>query len=77
MAPRGALNRAERGRWQDVDPAARDRAAAGGQVSYPHVLERRAGELWVTAGFASAKWFNDDPMLLGVKLSEEELRKLG
>lgn len=45
----------------------------GGQVSYPHVVERREGKIWITAGFASRKWFNDDPLLLGVSIREPDL----
>jgi hypothetical protein len=50
----------------------------GGQLSYPHVLERREGELWVIPGFASRKWFNEDPIPLGMRISEKDLlRELG
>jgi predicted neuraminidase len=50
----------------------------GGQLSYPYVLERRAGELWVIAGFAARKWFNEDPVALRVKLDEAALvREIG
>ena len=45
----------------------------GGQLSYPQALERRAGELWVIAGFASRKWFNEEPVRCGLKLREAEL----
>lgn len=45
----------------------------GGQISYPHVIERRAGEIWITAGFASRAWFNDDPVPVGVSIREAEL----
>jgi len=45
----------------------------GGQLSYPYVLERRDGELWVIAGFASAKWFNAAPVPLGMRIQEQEL----
>lgn len=45
----------------------------GGQVSYPHVIERRDGELWITAGFASRKWFNEDPVFLGMRIAETDL----
>lgn len=45
----------------------------GGQLSYPQVLERRAGELWVVAGFASAQWFNEQPVPLGVRIQETAL----
>ena len=45
----------------------------GGQLSYPQVLERRAGELWVIPGFASRRWFNEDPIALGMGVREEEL----
>ena len=45
----------------------------GGQLSYPHVFERRAGELWVIAGFASRKWFNDDPIGLDLRIDERAL----
>lgn len=45
----------------------------GGQLSYPCVFERRPGELWVTAGFASRKWFNAAPVPLGLRVREEQL----
>ena len=44
-----------------------------GQLSYPYVFERRPGELWVIAGFASRKWFNEDPIPLGLRIREEDL----
>jgi hypothetical protein len=45
----------------------------GGQVSYPYVLERREGELWIIPGFASWKWFNEDPVTLGMRILESDL----
>jgi len=45
----------------------------GGQLSYPYVFERRDGELWVIAGFASRKWFNEDPIPLGLRIREDGL----
>lgn len=45
----------------------------GGQISYPQVIERRTGELWVIPGFASRKWFNADPVSLEMRLSEAAL----
>jgi hypothetical protein len=42
----------------------------GGQLSYPYVLERRPGELWVIAGFAFKKgWQESVPLRL--KINEE------
>jgi hypothetical protein len=49
----------------------------GGQLSYPHVVERRAGEVWVTAGFASRRWFNEDPTTVGVRIFEKDLPRSG
>lgn len=45
----------------------------GGQLSYPYVFERRAGELWVIAGIASAKWFDSAPVPFAAKIQEQEL----
>ena len=45
----------------------------GGQLSYPHVLERRDGELWIVAGIAARRWFSEDPVELGVKIFEKDL----
>ncbi len=45
----------------------------GGQLSYPHLIERREGELWVVAGFASKRWFNEDPIHLGARIMESDL----
>ncbi len=43
----------------------------GGQLSYPFVLERRPGEIWVIAGFASKQpWKEPDPLRL--RISEED-----
>ncbi len=47
---------------------------AGGQLSYPYVFERHAGELWVIAGFAFEKGW-EAPLPLRLKLSEQELVK--
>jgi len=41
-----------------------------GQLSYPYFLERRPGELWVIAGFAFKKGWQD-PLPLRLKLDEE------
>jgi hypothetical protein len=44
----------------------------GGQLSYPYAFERRPGELWITAGFAFRKgWENPVPLRLGLR--EDEL----
>jgi hypothetical protein len=44
----------------------------GGQLSYPFLLERRPGELWITAGFAFRRGW-EDPLPLRVRVGEEEL----
>lgn len=44
----------------------------GGQLSYPYVFERRAGELWITAGFAFRKGW-EDPLPLRLRVAELEL----
>ena len=41
-----------------------------GQLSYPYCLERRAGELWVIAGFAFKKGWQE-PLPLRLKISED------
>ena len=41
-----------------------------GQLSYPYCLERRPGELWVIAGFAFKKGWQD-PLPLRLKVDEE------
>jgi sialidase-1 len=43
-----------------------------GQLSYPYCLERRPGELWVIAGFAFKKGWQE-PVPLRLKIREEEL----
>ena len=43
----------------------------GGQLSYPYLFERRPGELWVIAGFAFRKGW-EDPLPLRLKLNEEK-----
>lgn len=43
----------------------------GGQLSYPYVFERRPGEIWVIAGFAFEKWW-EEPRPLRLKLREED-----
>lgn len=44
----------------------------GGQLSYPHLLERRPGELWVCAGFAfRGNW--EDPQPLRLRVREQAL----
>ena len=45
----------------------------GGQLSYPQVVERRAGEIWVIPGFASRKWFNEDPIRIEMSVREADL----
>ncbi len=42
----------------------------GGQLSYPYLFERRPGELWVIAGFAFRKFW-EDPLPLCLKIDEE------
>jgi hypothetical protein len=44
----------------------------GGQLSYPFLLERRPGELWVIAGFAFRQLW-EDPFPLRLKIGEEAL----
>jgi hypothetical protein len=46
----------------------------GGQLSYPYFLERRPGELWVIAGFAFKKGWQE-PLPLRLKIDEEALLK--
>ena len=43
----------------------------GGQLSYPLVFERRAGEIWAIAGFAYKKGWKE-PVPLRLKLNEED-----
>lgn len=43
----------------------------GGQLSYPFVFERRPGEIWISAGFAFKKGW-EDPLPLRIKIKEEE-----
>jgi len=45
----------------------------GGQLSYPFVLERRPGELWVIPGFAFDKPGWKEPSPLRLKAQEEDL----
>ncbi len=42
----------------------------GGQLSYPYLFERRPGELWVIAGFAFQKFW-EEPLPLRLKIDEE------
>jgi len=42
----------------------------GGQLSYPYCMERRPGELWVIAGFAFKKGWQE-PSPLRLKIDEE------
>ena len=58
--------------WAEPTVIARLR---GGQLSYPQVLEPQPGELWVIPGFASRKWFNDDPIPIELSLRETDLLK--
>jgi len=46
----------------------------GGQLSYPYLFERRPGEIWVIAGFAFRKGWQD-PMPLRLRIFEEEFVK--
>jgi len=43
-----------------------------GQLSYPYSFEPRAGDLWIMAGFAFRKGWQD-PVPLRLKVTEEEL----
>jgi len=44
----------------------------GGQISYPYVFERRKGEIWIIAGFAFKKnW--EEPFSFKVKVNEKQL----
>ena len=56
--------------WSEPVVIARQR---GGQLSYPQVVEIRPGEFWVIPGYASAKWFDEDPIALELGISEEDL----
>jgi hypothetical protein len=58
--------------WSDPLVLARQ---VGGQLSYPFLLERRPGELWITAGFAFRHGW-EDPLPLRVQVREEELARL-
>lgn len=42
----------------------------GGQLSYPYLFERRPGEIWVIAGFAFRRFWQD-PLPLRLKVDEE------
>jgi sialidase-1 len=42
-----------------------------GQLSYPYCLERRPGEIWIIAGFAFKKGWQE-PLPLRLKINEEE-----
>jgi len=44
----------------------------GGQLSYPHIFERRPGEIWINAGFAFQNGWKD-PLPLRLKIHEEKL----
>lgn len=44
----------------------------GGQISYPHLFERRPGTLWLIAELAFNKWW-EDPNPLRLEASEEAL----
>ena len=41
-------------------------------MSYPYVFERRAGELWIIAGFAFKKGW-EDSVPLRLRVREEDL----
>lgn len=56
--------------WTKPLPIAREKK--GGQLSYPYVFERRPGELWIIAGFAFRKRWQE-PMPLRLKATETEL----
>ncbi len=45
-----------------------------GQLSYPYIFERRAGELWIIAGFAFKKirWDWKEFLPLRLRVNEEE-----
>lgn len=45
---------------------------SGGQLSYPYCLERRPGELWIIAGFAFKKGWQE-PLPLRLIVNEAEL----
>jgi hypothetical protein len=64
-----AISQDDGGSWSKPTVIARQ---PDGQLSYPYVFERRAGELWVFAGFAfKAGW--QGPLPLRLKLREEDL----
>jgi len=44
----------------------------GGQISYPYLFERRAGEIWIIAGFAFKNGW-ENPFEVKLKISEEKL----
>lgn len=44
----------------------------GGHISYPHVFERRPGEVWIGAGFAFLKGW-ENPVPLRLKTEEKKL----
>ncbi|RKY57948.1 MAG: hypothetical protein DRP95_06445, partial [Candidatus Latescibacterota bacterium] len=54
--------------WTEPVVIARQR---GGQLSYPYIFERRAGELWVIAGFAFKEGWRE-PIPLRLRIDEEE-----
>lgn len=43
-----------------------------GQLSYPYIFERRTGELWIIAGFAFKKGW-EDPLPLRFRVREDDL----
>lgn len=45
---------------------------SGGQLGYPFLIERRPGELWISAGFAFRKWWADT-LPLRVAATETDL----
>ena len=47
----------------------------GGQLSYPYLFERRSGELWIVAGFAFKKGW-EDPLHLRLRTTETALLKV-
>lgn len=57
--------------WSEPVVIARQK---GGQLSYPYCLERRPGELWIIAGFAFQKGWQD-PVPLRLKISENAFLK--
>ena len=49
------------------------REQKGGQLSYPYIFERRPGELWLAAGFARPKAWEEHEVPLRLRAAEGEL----